>query len=85
MCDDRSPASWMISSARSVSIASIPASASASLRPISSVVSDLTLTTSRGAVLGDDPRDDPVGLGGVARPVDMAAGALDRRLELPIR
>ena len=46
MCDDRSPASWMISSARSVSIASTPALASASLRPISSVVSDLILTTS---------------------------------------
>ena len=45
-CDGRSPASWTISSARSVSIAVIPASASASLSPISSVVSDFTLTTS---------------------------------------
>ena len=46
MCDDRSPASWMISSARSVSIASMPTCARASFRPISSVVSDLILTTS---------------------------------------
>ena len=47
MCEEDSCASWMISSARSVSIASIPCSASASLSPISSVASDLTLITSR--------------------------------------
>ena len=47
MCDEDSCASWMISSARSVSIASIPWSASASLSPISSVASDLTLISSR--------------------------------------
>ena len=46
---DRSSASWMMSSARSVSIASMPCSASASFRPISSVVSDLILTTSFAA------------------------------------
>ena len=50
MCDDCSPASWMISSARSVSIASMPWAASASLSPISSVAIDLTLITSRGWV-----------------------------------
>ena len=42
----RSPASCTISSARSVSSAWIPAAASASFSPISSVVSDFTLTTS---------------------------------------
>ena len=46
MCDDQSPSSWRISSAKSVSSAWMPASASAALRPISSVVSDLTFTTS---------------------------------------
>src|SRR4051812_3266746 len=46
MCDCRSPASWTISSARSVSIARTPSASSASLRPISSVASDLTLITS---------------------------------------
>ena len=47
MCDCLSPASWMISSARSVSIASIPRACRPSLRSISSVASDLTLITSR--------------------------------------
>ena len=47
MCDDQSSSSCRISSARSVSTASTPRSASASLRPISSLVSDFTLTTSR--------------------------------------
>ena len=46
MCDDQSPSSCRISSAKSVSSAWMPCSASASLRSISSVVSDLTLTTS---------------------------------------
>ena len=46
MWDWASSASWMISSARSVSIAVMPAAASASLSPISSVAIDLTLTTS---------------------------------------
>src|ERR671938_595709 len=46
MCDDQSPSSWRISSAKSVSSAWMPAAASASLRRISSVVSDFTLTTS---------------------------------------
>ena len=49
-CDGRSPASWTMRSARSVSIGSIPAAASASFSPISSVVSDLTLTTLRSPV-----------------------------------
>ncbi len=46
MCEGQSPSSWRISSAKSVSIASTPPAASASLRPISSVVSDFTFTTS---------------------------------------
>ena len=46
MCDCTSSPSWMISSARSVSIARTPASASASLSLISSVTIDLTFTTS---------------------------------------
>ena len=82
MCDDRSPASWMISSARSVSIASIPAAPSASFRPISSVVSDLIFTTSFAPWAAAIRGDDPVRLGGVARPVDLAPGPVDRRLEL---
>src|SRR5215216_38293 len=47
MCDGSSAASCTISSARSVSIAEIPRRASASLSPISSVASDLTLISSR--------------------------------------
>ena len=46
MCDCSSSPSWTISSARSVSIAWTPRRASASLRPISSDSSDLTLMTS---------------------------------------
>ena len=47
MCDERSPASWMISSARSVSIASMPSAFNALLSSISSVAIDLTLISSR--------------------------------------
>ena len=46
MCDGVSSESWMMSWARSVSCARMPRSSSASLRPVSSVVSDLALTTS---------------------------------------
>ncbi len=46
MCDCESSPSWMISSARSVSTACTPAASSRSLRSISSVTIDLTLTTS---------------------------------------
>jgi hypothetical protein len=46
MWEGRSPPSWTISSARSVSLASMPAASSASLSPISCVAMDLTLTTS---------------------------------------
>ena len=46
MCEGRSSASWTMSSARSVSSATTPACSSASLRPISSVAIDFTLTTS---------------------------------------
>ena len=46
MCDDQSPSSCRISSAKSVSSACTPASARASFRRISSVVSDFTFTTS---------------------------------------
>ena len=76
-----SPASWMISSARSVSCAVMPAASSASFRPISSVAIDLTLTTSVAPVAGDDPVTIAVRLGGVARPVDDAARPRDRCLE----
>ena len=59
MCDDLSPSSCRISSAKSVSIAWTPPAASASLRPISSVVSDLTLTDLGGAVrAARSPSDD---------------------------
>ena len=46
MCEGQSSPSCTISSARSVSYAVMPATASASLRPISWVAIDLTLTTS---------------------------------------
>ena len=55
MCDCLSPASWMISSARSVSIASIPRACRPSLRSISSVASDLTLITSRAPLASAMP------------------------------
>ena len=81
MCDDQSPSSWRISSAKSVSSAWMPAAASASLSPISSVVSDFTFTTSSRAVRARDVGDDRVRLGRVARPVHVAA----RRLRPPPR
>ena len=59
-----------------------PAAASASFRPISSVVSDLTLTTSVGAGRPDQLGDDLVRLGRVPGPVDRAAARGDRLLEL---
>ena len=46
MCEDVSPASWLMSSARSVSTACTPTASRRSLRSISSVASDLTLMTS---------------------------------------
>ena len=81
MCDDRSPASWMISSARSVSIASTP-----DLRE-RLVQADLVgrqrldlddLASPRGP--STIPAMIAVRLGGVARPVDVPAGPRDRRL-----
>ena len=48
--EGRSPASWTISSARSVSIGRIPSASSASLSRISSVASDFTFTTSAAPV-----------------------------------
>ena len=63
MCDDVSCASWMISSARSVSIALMPCAASASLSPISSVAIDLTLITSRAPCAAGDDGHDRVRLG----------------------
>ncbi len=47
MCEGVSPASWMMCSAKSVSTRSIPASASACGRPISSPSIDLTRVTRR--------------------------------------
>ena len=81
MCDCSSSPSWTISSARSVSIAWIPRRASASLSPISSDSSDLTLMTSSRPVVARDPGDDRVRLGAVARPVDGAARAGDALLQ----
>ncbi len=46
MWDGRSSPSWTMSSARSVSQAAMPSASRASLRPISAVAIDLTLTTS---------------------------------------
>ncbi len=46
MCDEFSPASWMMSSARSVSKAWMPSASRCSLSLVSSVAMDLTLTTS---------------------------------------
>ena len=60
----------------------MPSASSASLRPISCVAIDLTLTTSRLAGRLDEVRDDPVGLVGVGRPVHGAARRRDRLLQL---
>ena len=49
ICEEVSPASWMMSSARSVSWAAIPSLSRCSLSPVSSVAMDLTLTTSRAS------------------------------------
>ena len=69
----RSWPSWTISSARSVSWAVMPACSRASLRPISWVAIDLTLTTSSAPVGPDQVGHDGVGLGRVAGPVHGAA------------
>ena len=69
MCDDQSPSSCRISSAKSVSSAWIPASASAAFSSISSVVSDFTFTTSSTPCARATSGDDRVRLGRVARPV----------------
>ena len=60
----------------------MPAASSASLRPISWVAIDLTLTTSRAPVACTSRGDDLVGLGRVARPVHDAAARGDLLLEL---
>ncbi len=70
-----------MSSARSVSQAAIPSASSASLRPISWVAIDLTLTTSSTPWRLRDRGDDRVGLGGVPGPVDDGAARGQRRLE----
>ena len=72
MCDDRSPASWMISSARSVSIALIPAACQRLVQADLVGRQRLDLDHLARSVAGDDPGDDRIGLGGVARPVDHA-------------
>ena len=82
MCDGRSWPSWTISSARSVSCAVMPAAASASLRPISSVTIDLTLTASVAPVARTRSDHDAVGLDGVAGPVHHAAARGDLLLQL---
>ena len=79
MCDGLSSPSWTMSSARSVSCAVMPAASSASLRPISWVAIDLTLTTSSAPVARTSSSDDRVGLGRVAGPVHRAAAGGDLR------
>ena len=70
------------SSAKSVSIACTPPAASPAFSSISSVVSDLTLTTSVTPCCRAMSRTIAVRLGGVARPVHDAAGRDDGLLEL---
>ena len=60
MWDGPSPASWMISSPRSVSTGSIPASAKCSLSPISSETMDLPL--SRAVAPADRSRSSTIRL-----------------------
>ena len=60
----------------------MPRAARASLRPISSVTIDLTLTTSRAPAAQDEVSHDAIGGRGVRGPVHDAAGAGDRCLEL---
>ena len=80
-CDGRSPASWMISSARSVSSGRMPAPSSASLSRISSVVERLHLDDLVDALGLHERGDRLVRLGRVARPVHGASGGLHGRLE----
>ena len=60
----------------------MPSASRASLRPISWVAIDLTLTTSRLAGRLHQVGDDPVGLVGVGGPVHGAARRRDRLLQL---
>ena len=72
----------MISSAKSVSIAATPSRCRASFKPISSVVSDLILTTSLAPWPVTMPVMISIGLVGVACPVHLAPGPRDGCLEL---
>ena len=82
MCDDQSPSSWRISSARSVSSAWIAGRGERVVEPDLVGRERLHLHDLVGAVRARDLDDDGVRLGRVARPVDVAAGRHDRRLEL---
>ena len=74
--------SCTISSARSVSQAAIPAASSASLRPISWVAIDLTLTTSSAPVARTSEVTIRFASTRVAGPVHGPAARGDRGLQL---
>ena len=76
-----SPASCTMYSPRSVSTASMPASSSQSLRPISSLTSGLSLGDGRCAGIPADLQHDAARLGVVTRPVDGPSRCLDGFLE----
>ena len=73
-CEGRSPASWTISSARSVSIASIAGRRERLVEPDLVGRQRLHLDDLARAGRADELDDDPVRLGRVARPVHRAAG-----------
>ena len=82
-----SPASCTMYSPRSVSTRAMPLASSASLRPISSAIMLLLLVTERAPALAAKAQHDRARLGGVARPVDLAAlleHALLERLEVEV-
>ena len=82
MWEGLSSPSWMMRSARSVSMGEMPAASSAGLSRVSSEVMVFTLMTSVAPCCSDDADDDAVGFVGVARPVHVAAGARAGGFEL---
>ena len=82
MCEEVSPASWMMSSARSVSWAVIPSPLEVLVEPGLVGGYGLDLDHLPRVVVLRYLRDYPVRLCGVARPVDVTAGPLHRLFEL---
>ena len=82
MCEDVSPPSWTISSARSVSIASMPALRERLVQADLVGRERLDLHDLVAPGRRDELADDPVRLGRVAGPVDGPAALLHARLEL---